>query len=70
MIMEKQQKVLTVRVVIQLLIFVVAIPFLPLLISRRWDWWEAWEDRTLQEELQGYREYAGKVPYRLLPGIW
>jgi protein-S-isoprenylcysteine O-methyltransferase Ste14 len=30
----------------------------------------ALEDRTLQEELPGYREYAGKVRYRLLPGIW
>jgi protein-S-isoprenylcysteine O-methyltransferase Ste14 len=28
------------------------------------------EDRTLQEELPGYREYAGKVRYRLIPGIW
>jgi protein-S-isoprenylcysteine O-methyltransferase Ste14 len=28
------------------------------------------EDRTLQEELAGYREYAGRVRYRLLPGIW
>lgn len=28
------------------------------------------EDRTLQEELPGYREYAGRVRYRLLPGIW
>ena len=28
------------------------------------------EDRTLQEELNGYREYAQKVPYRLLPSIW
>jgi protein-S-isoprenylcysteine O-methyltransferase Ste14 len=27
---------------VQLLIFVVVIPFLPLLISGRWDWWEAW----------------------------
>lgn len=30
----------------------------------------ALEDRTLQEELPGYREYAQKVPYRLIPGIW
>jgi len=30
----------------------------------------ALEDRTLQEELDGYREYAAKVKYRLLPGIW
>jgi protein-S-isoprenylcysteine O-methyltransferase Ste14 len=30
----------------------------------------ALEDRTLQEELEGYREYAQRVRYRLLPGIW
>lgn len=30
----------------------------------------ALEDRTLQEELPGYREYAGRVRYRLLPRIW
>lgn len=30
----------------------------------------ALEDKTLQEELDGYREYAQKVPYRLAPGIW
>jgi len=29
----------------------------------------ALEDRTLQDELDGYRAYA-KVRYRLLPGIW
>jgi protein-S-isoprenylcysteine O-methyltransferase Ste14 len=28
------------------------------------------EDRTLQEELEGYKDYAGLVRYRLLPGIW
>lgn len=28
------------------------------------------EDRTLQEELPGYREYAGRVRYRLVPGIY
>ena len=28
------------------------------------------EDRTLQEELPGYREYAEEVKYRLVPGIW
>jgi protein-S-isoprenylcysteine O-methyltransferase Ste14 len=28
------------------------------------------EDRTLHEELPGYREYAVAVPYRLIPGIW
>ena len=30
----------------------------------------ALEDRTLQEELPGYREYAQKVRFRLIPGIW
>lgn len=31
----------------------------------------ALEDRTLQEELLGYKEYAArKTKYRLLPGIW
>jgi protein-S-isoprenylcysteine O-methyltransferase Ste14 len=28
------------------------------------------EDRTLQEELPGYRDYAQRVRYRLFPGIW
>jgi protein-S-isoprenylcysteine O-methyltransferase Ste14 len=28
------------------------------------------EDRMLMEELDGYRDYAGKVRHRLLPGIW
>lgn len=30
----------------------------------------ALEDRTLKEELPGYREYAERVRYRLMPGIW
>lgn len=30
----------------------------------------ALEDRTLREELAGYPEYAQRVRYRLLPGIW
>lgn len=30
----------------------------------------ALEDNTLQDELPGYREYAGRVRYRLLPGVW
>jgi protein-S-isoprenylcysteine O-methyltransferase Ste14 len=30
----------------------------------------ALEDRMLQEELPGYKEYAQKVKYRLLPGAW
>jgi protein-S-isoprenylcysteine O-methyltransferase Ste14 len=30
----------------------------------------AWEDRTLQEELPGYKAYARSVRYRLVPRIW
>jgi protein-S-isoprenylcysteine O-methyltransferase Ste14 len=30
----------------------------------------ALEDRTLRAELPGYRDYARRVHYRLLPGIW
>lgn len=29
-----------------------------------------WEDQTLQEELEGYREYAMRVRYKLIPGVW
>jgi protein-S-isoprenylcysteine O-methyltransferase Ste14 len=29
-----------------------------------------WEDRTLREELPGYEEYARRVRYRLIPGVW
>jgi len=28
------------------------------------------EDRTLQSKLPGYKEYAERVRYRLLPGVW
>jgi protein-S-isoprenylcysteine O-methyltransferase Ste14 len=30
----------------------------------------AFEDRTLQEELNGYKAYSSRVRYRLLPNIW
>lgn len=30
----------------------------------------ALEDKTLQEELNGYSDYAEQVRYRLIPGIW
>jgi len=30
----------------------------------------ALEDKTLQEELDGYQDYARQVRYRLLPGVW
>jgi len=38
---------------------------LPLLVART-----AMEDRTLREELAGYKQYASRVRYRLLPGVW
>jgi protein-S-isoprenylcysteine O-methyltransferase Ste14 len=28
------------------------------------------EDRTLHKELDGYSQYASRVPWRLVPGIW
>jgi protein-S-isoprenylcysteine O-methyltransferase Ste14 len=30
----------------------------------------ALEDRKLQVELDGYQEFARRVRYRLLPGVW
>lgn len=30
----------------------------------------ALEDRTLRRELAGYEEYAQRVRYRLMPGVW
>ena len=30
----------------------------------------ALEDRTLQAELDGYADYAARVRFRLVPGIW
>jgi protein-S-isoprenylcysteine O-methyltransferase Ste14 len=28
------------------------------------------EDRMLRDELAGYAEYAQRVRYRLVPGVW
>lgn len=36
-----------------------------LLIVRTW-----LEDRTLMDELDGYRDYAARVRYRLVPNVW
>ncbi|MCP4346465.1 MAG: isoprenylcysteine carboxylmethyltransferase family protein [Desulfobacterales bacterium] len=30
----------------------------------------ALEDKTLQDELEGYEEYARQVRYRMVPGVW
>jgi protein-S-isoprenylcysteine O-methyltransferase Ste14 len=55
---------------------------IPLLLDSLWAWIPtallvavlfvrtALEDKTLQAELPGYREYAQKTRFRLLPGIW
>jgi len=40
--MRDQQMSITPRVIVQLLLVIVVIPFLPLLISWDWLWWEAW----------------------------
>ena len=40
--MSNPPKLLSARVIVQVLLVVVVVPFLPLLISRRWGWWEAW----------------------------
>jgi protein-S-isoprenylcysteine O-methyltransferase Ste14 len=40
--MSDQLRILSPRVILAVLVFVVLVPFLPLLISGHWDWWEAW----------------------------
>jgi protein-S-isoprenylcysteine O-methyltransferase Ste14 len=40
--MDNRQRTITPRVILQYLFLVVVVPFLPLLMSRHWDWWEAW----------------------------
>jgi len=55
---------------------------LPLILGSTWAWIPAGlivavtvvrttlEDGTLQRELEGYRDYAARVRYRLCPGVW
>ena len=40
--MNDQKKLLSPFVIIQVLFLVILLPFLPLFVSWRWDWWEAW----------------------------
>lgn len=40
--MNKTQKTFTLRVVIQLVIVVLVAPFLPMIVSGQWRWWQAW----------------------------
>lgn len=56
--------------------------FIPLLLDSLWAWFPAGllavalivrtelEDKTLQAELPGYKEFAQKTKRRLFPGIW
>ena len=56
--------------------------FIPLLLDSLWAWIPtlllcvvmvvrtALEDKTLQDELPGYKEFAQKTRHRLLPGVW
>jgi protein-S-isoprenylcysteine O-methyltransferase Ste14 len=55
---------------------------IPLMLGSWWALIPAWiaiilfivrtslEDRTLQKELEGYAQYADRVRYRLIPGLW
>ncbi len=40
--MEKKESKNFLRIAVMLLLVLVAIPLLPILISGRWDWWQAW----------------------------
>ncbi len=40
--MAETQKNFTLRVIIQLVIVVLVAPFIPMIVSGRWGWWQAW----------------------------
>jgi protein-S-isoprenylcysteine O-methyltransferase Ste14 len=40
--MSEQTKAFPWRAVVQMVLIVVAAPFLPMILSWRWDWWQAW----------------------------
>ena len=40
--MIKNEKVFMPRLILQLVVFILVVPFFPLLLSGRWNWWEAW----------------------------
>lgn len=40
--MAEQNKTNVLRVIVMTVIVVVVAPFLPMIISTQWDWWEAW----------------------------
>ena len=40
--MAKAEKNLTWRIIVQLVIVVLIAPFIPMIISDQWGWWQAW----------------------------
>lgn len=40
--MNNQHRLVSPRLIVQMLFFIIVVPCLPLLISWRWAWWEAW----------------------------
>ncbi len=65
--------------------YAAVIPFIICVVLTLGSWWAlipggligglfiirtALEDRMLQAELPGYKEYAARVRYRLVPGVW
>lgn len=62
-----RERVLTPRVILQLLLFVVVVPFLPLLISWRWNGWEAWVYALI-----GVLDFiiSRALAARRHPGVW
>ena len=40
--MDNPRNQFTISTILQMLVFIVLVPFLPLLISWNWSWWQAW----------------------------
>jgi len=40
--MDGRNRLLSLRIVVRVLVLAVGVPMLPLWLSGRWDWWEAW----------------------------
>ena len=40
--MDNPKNRFTLRTIVQMLVFILLVPFLPLLISKDWSWWQAW----------------------------
>jgi hypothetical protein len=40
--MSEKERVFSLSTVLQLLVFIILVPMLPLLIPWHWGWWEAW----------------------------